>query len=90
VSGKVSIDGKPLERGEVTFKSIAATRIGRVRDGQFKIDNLQPAQYTVTVFAANGTHNKAIPARYSEAEQSPLKFEVVSGENACEFELPAE
>jgi hypothetical protein len=87
VSGKVAVNGEPLERGEVTFKSNNVTRIGRVRDGQFKIENLQPTQrYTVTISA----DNESIPARYSDAKQSPLTFDVVAGENECLFELSAD
>jgi hypothetical protein len=89
VSGNVSVAGKPLERGNVTFKSKDATRMGRVRDGKFKIDNLRPAAYTVTIEAANGADNETIPARYGEAEQSPLRFDVAKGTNKCEFEIPA-
>jgi hypothetical protein len=89
VTGKVSVAGEVLKRGEVTFKSTGATRIGRIRDGQFKIDNLQPAKYTVTIQAAVGDSEDKIPARFREAEQSPLKFDVVAGKNECALELPA-
>jgi hypothetical protein len=88
IRGDVSIAGKPMERGDVTFKSTAATRIGRVRSGKFKIDNLQPAVYTVTVHAASGADNDTIPARFGEADQSPLKVTVVKGTNECKFEIP--
>jgi hypothetical protein len=89
VTGNVSIAGKPLERGEVTFKSKDATRIGRVRDGKFQIDNLWPAVYTVSVHPPFGAKEELIPVKFSDQDHSPLSFDVVQGQNEFALELPA-
>jgi hypothetical protein len=90
VTGNVSIAGKPLQRGEVTFKSKDATRIGRVREGKFQIDNLQPAVYIVSIHAPFGAKQGLIPAKYADADSSPLRLDVVQGKNEFALELPDE
>lgn len=69
ISGKVTFDGKPLERGMIEFWPEGATE-GRVTsgtviaDGAYQIETLQglpPGKYRVRVFSPEGDPNEPPP-----------------------------
>src|SRR5580698_4403437 len=71
VSGKITLDGKPLAAGKVTFHLDNGQFIGsKVKDGAYKIDHLPPGKYKVTV------EGKDVPATYTSEEKTPLVVEI--------------
>jgi hypothetical protein len=87
VGGKVSVDGQPLEQGQVTFHNNSLTRSGKIKGGNFEVHDLKAGEYVVTVSAGLDDDSERIPDKYRETEHSPLKFNVVPGENACDLDL---
>jgi hypothetical protein len=92
VEGKVSVGGKPLERGAVAFSTDKSVRTGRVKDGNFHIDDLTAGEYVVTIHYDddNPENSGPVPARFGDAEKSGLKFTLADGKNACNLDLPSE
>jgi hypothetical protein len=91
VQGKVSVDGKPLERGAIAFSTDQSTRTGRVKAGKFHIDDLKVGEYVVTIHYDddNPENTGPVPARFSDAKTSGLRFNVTDGNNECDLNLPA-
>lgn len=87
VEGKVSIDGKPLERGHVLLLTDTSVRSGRVRYGKFHIDDLQAGDYRITVHQTDDNDVELLPPRFSDASQSALHCSVHAGANLCDLEL---
>lgn len=90
VSGSVSYQGKPLPAGEVmwcnTQDGIAILRGGPIReDGTFVLDApAGPARIAIHVADVKKTKPSRyveIPAKYTDAEKSGLKYEAKEGEN---------
>lgn len=90
VEGKVSVDGRPLERGAVALSTDKSIRIGRVRDGKFHIDDLRAGEYLVTVHHRDENDNELLPPRYSDVQQSVLKVTLTEGVNTHDFTLQTE
>ncbi|HMO85772.1 MAG TPA: hypothetical protein PKC18_12730 [Lacipirellulaceae bacterium] len=54
VSGTVTIDGQPLQRGEISLRPVekGPSAAGRIQNGQFTLDSRKgplPGAYTVTI-----------------------------------------
>jgi hypothetical protein len=97
VSGKVTLDGKPLSDATVMFvpeKGFAAA--GTLQpDGTFRLISGRPGNGAVI-----GSHKVAVmpadplkahfPAKYQNAETSGFSVEVKAGKNSFEFDLPSD
>ena len=82
VKGTVTVDGKPVTEGKV----ILHAKVGKpvetpIKDGKYMTAKVPTGVKTVTI------EGKGVPAKYSSAETSPLKAEIVAGENELVFEL---
>jgi hypothetical protein len=102
VSGTVTLNGKPLPGGMVTFVAdngqAEAARIGE--DGKYTISNVPagPARITVVTqqpvrMQGNGKAFEPlgkyvpIPERYRDPEMSGLKLDVKRGSQECDLPL---
>jgi hypothetical protein len=99
-SGTVTVDGKPLESGTVTFHPDdgGPTPYGTVSNGKFTVNTGQDAglkrgSYKVTVSArtipepgSNETGQDLTPPKYAKPDTTPLTAEV-TGRNHFEFDL---
>jgi hypothetical protein len=97
VSGKVTLDGKPLSDATVMFvpeKGFAAA--GTLQpDGNFRLISGRPGNGAVI-----GSHKVAVmpanplkahfPAKYQNAETSGFSVEVKAGKNSFEFDLTSD
>ena len=96
-AGTVKFHGKPLEHGTVVFHPPGGTPTaqGQIQaDGSFLLttfkadDGAVVGQNTVTVEVLGEGHAPSpIPAKYRTPHASPLKVEVVPGENHFALEL---
>jgi hemoglobin len=84
VSGKVTVDGKPLDAGKVIFhpeegKSISVTL---KEDGSYELTALKPGKYILTVDAG-----PAVALKFSDPTKSGLQVVVLKGANNHDIEL---
>jgi hypothetical protein len=102
VNGMVTLDGKPLATGTVTFHPVGSGPMayGRIQaDGRYSVvtasrQGLPPGEYVVTVVATAPPPNPKLeipgelltPVRYGRLDQSGLHFTVQRGQNT--FDLP--
>ncbi len=88
VAGKVTVLGKPLAEGTVTFVSLdqKAPKVasGMVKDGSYSVKDLPAGKYAVAV-----TSDKAgaVPAKFATTDTSGLTFQVQAGANQFDIEL---
>lgn len=102
VEGNATIDGRPLETGNVAFHPVAGgpTAYGSiVADGRFKLATgdragLKSGEYVVTVSSltipedGKGQTAKLLtPAQYARPETSPLRVTIRPGANAIALPL---
>lgn len=103
VSGTVSIDGKPLALGSISFQPSDSARTGGgapIVDGGFALsqaNGLKPGDYLVTVTAFRDTGRKVPdPQRGEVADMQPIRFREamplpatvsLQGSNRYEFHL---
>ena len=100
VSGQVTVDGKPLEFGSITFYAVAGGRPGGAslaEGGSYSVtmhdpnDGLPPGKYTVTVAAADWVSDKACrwhaPKHYQDAKTSGLTAEIKNKATTMNFNL---
>jgi hypothetical protein len=103
VSGKVTLEGNILDKGDIGFHQaegvvVSTTRINQ--DGSYKIGaeaKTLPGNYKVVIIAnevsiGKGPGNVPMPTRitplaYSSKEQTPLKAELKAGSNEFNFDL---
>ena len=103
ISGKVTIDGKILDKGDIGFHQeegvvVSTTQINQ--DGSYKIGaeaNTLPGNYKIVIIAnevsiGKGPGSVPMPTRitplaYSSKEQTPLKAELKAGSNEFNFDL---
>jgi len=103
VSGKVTLEGNILDKGDIGFHQaegmiVSTTRINP--DGSYKIGaeaKTLPGNYKVVIIAnevsiAKGPGNVPMPTRitplaYSSKEKTPLKAELKAGSNEFNFDL---
>ena len=99
VTGTVTLDGKPLAKGNISFESEADTKVGisatgEISDGKFEV-LATVGKKKVKIRApkevgepdATGMRNtvETIPPKYNE--KTTLEFEVKEGENKQDFAL---
>jgi hypothetical protein len=85
VKGKVTLNGKPLEDGTVTYiDKDNKSAEGKVKDGSYEIKDLKPGDYKVTI---KGT---GVPAMYADAAKTDQTFAVKSGSNTKDYDLKAD
>jgi hypothetical protein len=100
VTGNVTLDGKPVAKGEIIFESEQDAKEGRppgtgeIKDGKYEA-NVYAGKTKVKISAQIETGPKdatgeapteeSIPAKYNE--QTTLEFEVKEGENKKDFDL---
>lgn len=101
ISGKVTIDGKPLATGTVTFHPLGggAAAYGLIRpDGEYAISTgaekgLAAGEYAVTVVATtppapgHDFGELLASAQYGTVERTPLRATVKPGINRIDFDL---
>ncbi|MDG3002533.1 hypothetical protein [Paludisphaera mucosa] len=89
VSGKVSLDGKPLTTGKVTFVPLDGTTasVAEIRDGAFQADRSagpSPGRYQVEIIAVEPTGKKVpnpdVPGSTIDEERDlvPARYNVKS------------
>jgi hypothetical protein len=103
VSGKVTVDGKPVDAGSITFlplDGMTPTAGGEIKDGKYSV-KVPIGQMKVTISVPKAIGKKKLYATpdspegtlYAEAlplrynEKSELTFEVKSGSNDKDWEL---
>ena len=88
VSGKVTVQGKPLAEGSVTFVSldqkVPKVATAAVKDGSFTLKGVPPGMNAVAV-----TSEKAgvVPLKFATTDTSGLKYQVQAGANQFDIEL---
>ncbi|HEV3121249.1 MAG TPA: SMP-30/gluconolactonase/LRE family protein, partial [Isosphaeraceae bacterium] len=91
VSGTVTFEGKPLEKGEISFvpveNSPGKAASGVIQDGKFTLttvgeEGAQPGTYAVAIIAKG-----VVPAKFETVETSPLKVELKATTNTISFNL---
>jgi hypothetical protein len=82
VGGLVTVNGKPLADGWITFQSASQSFAARVAtDGEFSIPFIGAGKYTVAI------EGQSVPQRYTAAGPSPLTAEIHAAQNELHFEL---
>ncbi len=101
VSGRVTLDDQPLEKGDVTFNPVkgGAPGTGRVVNGAFTIQTgtkagLAAGEYLVTVadqtIPKSGSKEAAkllTPKKYADPKTSDLKATIQPGSNPVELKM---
>jgi hypothetical protein len=102
VSGKVTVDGKPLPDAQLSFMPDAekgnkatATAVGKVKDGSYSLttqgkEGAPAGWYKVAVYTQYpGGPEKAVvlPRRYTDPGKSPLSVEVVPSPQPGAYDL---
>jgi len=95
VSGKVTLDGKPLAAGQVTFHhkdfKFAQVFPAAVKDGAYSVAGLPPDTYVIVVGPPQapppGAPKIDIPAKYLDRKSSGLTVDVKAGANTFNLEL---
>ncbi len=87
VTGKVTLDGRPLPDGKVFIHLSDGQFVGcKIKDGSFKIGRVPLGTHKVTVEMRRDGLN-ALPARYSEEKLSALRVEVKKEANVLDLLL---
>ena len=92
LTGKVTFQGQPLAKAELTFVSLDQAKptvvVATVNDeGTYELKNAIPAgKYVVTVTAKRGGKD-ILPPKYGLTTTSELRVEVKDGQNELDFEL---
>ena len=103
VSGKVTLEGIVLDKGDIGFHQAEGVVVSTTRinpDGSYKVGaetNTLPGNYKVVIIAneftiSKGPGNVRMPTRitplaYSNKEKTPLKAELKVGSNEFNFDL---
>jgi hypothetical protein len=92
VQGAITFDGKAVEGGRVLLLAADAKRHvqGRVKDGKYEIDHLEPGTYSVAVRPVAGSQDDAkMPEKFRTATESGLSVRVRDGDNQIDIALSA-
>jgi hypothetical protein len=88
VKGTVTLDGKPLPLGKVSYHAKGVQPVGSKinKDGTYKVGRIPPGTYTVTVEAMKNGRS-LVPAKFSQKGTSPLRVEVKAGSANIDIDL---
>lgn len=96
VSGKVTLDGQPLDQGTIelvpTVTEGGILSGGAIRDGSFQVPadkGLPPGTYTVRIYSVEGDAAPAAPAG-ADIVKAPLAKERIPAKYNSQSELTAE
>jgi hypothetical protein len=82
VEGKVTFNGKPVEKGKVIFHPEKGNPVeADIKDGQYTAKGVPVGTLTVTVTA------EGLPEKYARKNQTPIRFECSKGVNEADFIL---
>lgn len=81
VKGKVTVDGKPVPAGRITFHIGDQFAGARIKAGAYKADRIAAGDYTVTIEFPGS------PPKYASEEHSELKVALRTGANEVNFDL---
>jgi hypothetical protein len=82
VSGRVTLEGKPLAAGKITFYLADGEFFGsKVKDGKYAIDHAQAGTRKVTV------EGEGVPIKYTLDDTSSLTVEIKDGKNVFDLDL---
>ena len=83
VTGTITIDGKPLMGGKITFHRDNGQFVGsKVKDGKYKVDHMPAGILTVTF------EGKGVTLKYASEATTGIVVQVVGdGPNRFDFEL---
>jgi len=87
VTGKVTVQGKPLAEGTVTFVLLGEQEklaSAVVKNGAFTVKDLLPGKYAVAVV---GKPAASVPAKFGSEETSGLTYTAQAGTNEFNIEL---
>lgn len=88
VSGTLTVKGKPLAEGTVTFVSLdqKAPKVASAaaKDGSFTLKDLPPGKYAVAVTSATVG---AVPAKFATTDTSGLTYQAQAGANQFDIDL---
>lgn len=85
VSGKVTLDGKPLATGKITLHQDSGQFVGcKIKDGKFQIDGVFKGRMKVTI------EGRDVPAKYASEDASALIVEIDQGQYTIDFALQGE
>jgi hemoglobin len=76
VTGKVTLDGKPLLRGTVNLVKVGKTFQAPIAAGDYAFTKIPVDRYTITI-----TGNPDVPPIFTDVAKSPLTLEVKKGPN---------
>jgi hemoglobin len=75
VHGKVTVDGKPLPAGKISYFGADNKPItGDIKDGAYQLSGLKPGAYKITI------EGDKINERYKLAETTPLRYKIIKEE----------
>ena len=81
-TGTITIDGKPLAEGKITFHRDNGQFVGsKVKDGNYTIDRLTAGRLKVTV------EGKGVRAAYTSEATTPLQVEATEGATILDIKL---
>jgi hypothetical protein len=82
VTGLVTVGGKPLSAGKITFHRENGQFVGsKVKDGKYTIDHVPAGKVKVTV------EGKGVETVYSLEKTTPLVVEIKEGATTFDFTL---
>lgn len=81
-SGLITLNGKPLRSGKVTFYLENDQFVGsKVKEGKYAVDRLPLGVHKVTI------EGEGVPAQYVSEETSGIVVEARKGDNSFSFDL---
>jgi hypothetical protein len=81
-TGKITVGGKPLAAGKVTFHLDNGQFVGaKVKDGEYTVDRVPTGKLKVTV------EGKGVPRAFASEDTSTLTVEVTEGAVTFDFIL---
>ncbi|MBV9123658.1 MAG: hypothetical protein JO112_09905 [Planctomycetes bacterium] len=82
ISGKITVEGKPLVSGRILFYLDKDQFVGaKVKDGAYSMDRVPEGTWTVTV------EGEGVSKKYQSEETSALRVIVKKGSGTFDFDL---
>lgn len=91
VSGRVTLNGKPVNGGEVGFFSLQFGMAGQAeldKDGKFTLaDPIAPGDYRIYFLSGNGQPLNGMPTKYMSETSSDFTVSVKESDNQLTIDL---